>query len=200
MGYLAKATIAPGRIITPRAVAMPPAVKRGQGAKIVYRNGGVSITAGRRLPPGRNARPDHHRQEPGQPAPGAGARDRRRMAGAGSRRIRSASADRESASAEDRRPNAISGLRQALRPSAAAPCCGSPGHAPQFFPVHGQEGQAGRRRHHRAHHGKRQGQQRHQERHGQVPGRRSGHQSPRRDLGGRGRLRVHPQGRLRRMP
>lgn len=45
MGYLSKATIAPGRIITPRAVAMPPAVKRGQGAKIVYRNGGVSITA-----------------------------------------------------------------------------------------------------------------------------------------------------------
>lgn len=45
MGYLPKATIAPGRIITPRAVAMPPAVKRGQGAKIVYTNGGVSITA-----------------------------------------------------------------------------------------------------------------------------------------------------------
>lgn len=45
MGYLAKATIVPGRIITPRAVAVPPAVRRGQGAKIVYRNGGVSITA-----------------------------------------------------------------------------------------------------------------------------------------------------------
>lgn len=45
MGYLAKATIAPGRIITPRAVAMPPSVKRGQGAKIVYTNGGVTITA-----------------------------------------------------------------------------------------------------------------------------------------------------------
>jgi flagella basal body P-ring formation protein FlgA len=45
LGYLAKVTIAPGRIITPLMVAMPPAVKRGQEAKIVYRNGGVSVTA-----------------------------------------------------------------------------------------------------------------------------------------------------------
>jgi flagellar basal body P-ring formation protein FlgA len=45
LGFLAKVTINPGRIITPRVVAMPPAVKRGQEAKIVYRNGGVSVTA-----------------------------------------------------------------------------------------------------------------------------------------------------------
>jgi flagella basal body P-ring formation protein FlgA len=45
MGFLAKVTINPGRIITPRVVAMPPAVKRGQEAKIVYRTGGVSVTA-----------------------------------------------------------------------------------------------------------------------------------------------------------
>ncbi len=45
IGFLAKVTINPGRIITPRVVAMPPAVKRGQEAKIVYRTGGVSITA-----------------------------------------------------------------------------------------------------------------------------------------------------------
>ena len=45
MGFLAKVTLNPGRIITPRVVAMPPAVKRGQEAKIVYRTGGVSVTA-----------------------------------------------------------------------------------------------------------------------------------------------------------
>jgi flagellar basal body P-ring formation protein FlgA len=45
IGFLAKVTINPGRIITPRVVSMPPAVKRGQEAKIVYRNGGVSVTA-----------------------------------------------------------------------------------------------------------------------------------------------------------
>ncbi|MDB5050993.1 MAG: flagella basal body P-ring formation protein FlgA [Fibrobacteres bacterium] len=45
IGFLAKVTINPGRIITPRVVAMPPAVKRGQEAKIVYRTGGVSVTA-----------------------------------------------------------------------------------------------------------------------------------------------------------
>jgi flagella basal body P-ring formation protein FlgA len=44
-GFLAKVTINPGRIITPRVVAMPPAVKRGQEAKILYRTGGVSVTA-----------------------------------------------------------------------------------------------------------------------------------------------------------
>ncbi|MDB5106221.1 MAG: flagella basal body P-ring formation protein FlgA [Fibrobacteres bacterium] len=46
LGYLAKVTINPGRIITPRVVAMPPTVKRGQEAQIVYRNGGVSVSAG----------------------------------------------------------------------------------------------------------------------------------------------------------
>ena len=45
MGFLAKVTLNPGRIITPRVVAMPPAVKRGQEAKIIYRTGGVSVTA-----------------------------------------------------------------------------------------------------------------------------------------------------------
>jgi flagella basal body P-ring formation protein FlgA len=46
LGLLAKVTLNPGRIVTPRVVAIPPAVKRGQEAKIVYRDGGVSITAG----------------------------------------------------------------------------------------------------------------------------------------------------------
>jgi flagella basal body P-ring formation protein FlgA len=46
MGYLAKVTINPGRIITPRVVVIPPAVKRGQEAKLVYRTGGISVTAG----------------------------------------------------------------------------------------------------------------------------------------------------------
>jgi flagellar basal body P-ring formation protein FlgA len=46
LGRLAKATLVPGRIITPLVVAIPPAVKRGQEAKIVYRNGAVSVTAG----------------------------------------------------------------------------------------------------------------------------------------------------------
>jgi flagella basal body P-ring formation protein FlgA len=46
VGRLAKATLNPGRIITPLVVAIPPVVKRGQEAKIVYRNGAVSVTAG----------------------------------------------------------------------------------------------------------------------------------------------------------
>ncbi len=46
MGRLAKAGIQPGRIITPRLVAVPPAVRRGQEAKLVFRNGDVNITAG----------------------------------------------------------------------------------------------------------------------------------------------------------
>lgn len=45
MGQLAKVTIIPGRVITPRLVALAPAVKRGQGAKIVFQNGMVSVTA-----------------------------------------------------------------------------------------------------------------------------------------------------------
>lgn len=45
-GRLAKVTLNPGRIITPLVVAIPPVVKRGQEAKIVYRNGAVSVTAG----------------------------------------------------------------------------------------------------------------------------------------------------------
>jgi flagella basal body P-ring formation protein FlgA len=45
-GRLAKAGIQPGRVITPRLVALPPAVRRGQEAKMVYRNGDVNITAG----------------------------------------------------------------------------------------------------------------------------------------------------------
>jgi flagella basal body P-ring formation protein FlgA len=45
MGRIARVTIAQGRIITPRIVALPPAVHRGQEAKIVFRNGSVSITA-----------------------------------------------------------------------------------------------------------------------------------------------------------
>jgi flagella basal body P-ring formation protein FlgA len=46
LGRLAKSTLVPGRIITPLVVAIPPAVKRGQEAKIIYRNGAVSVTAG----------------------------------------------------------------------------------------------------------------------------------------------------------
>jgi flagella basal body P-ring formation protein FlgA len=46
LGRLAKATLNPGRIITPLVIAIPPVVKRGQEAKIVYRNGAVSVTAG----------------------------------------------------------------------------------------------------------------------------------------------------------
>lgn len=46
LGRLAKATLNPGRIVTPLVVAVPPAVKRGQEAKIVYRNGAVSVTTG----------------------------------------------------------------------------------------------------------------------------------------------------------
>lgn len=45
IGLLAKVTLNPGRIVTPRMVAIPPTVKRGQEAKIVYRNGSVSVTA-----------------------------------------------------------------------------------------------------------------------------------------------------------
>ena len=44
LGYLAKVNLNPGRVITPRMVAIPPVVKRGQEAKIVYRNGSVSVT------------------------------------------------------------------------------------------------------------------------------------------------------------
>jgi flagella basal body P-ring formation protein FlgA len=46
LGRLAKATLVPGRVITPLVVAIPPAVRRGQEAKIVYRNGAVSVTTG----------------------------------------------------------------------------------------------------------------------------------------------------------
>lgn len=45
-GRLARATIQPGRVITPRLVALAPAVRRGQEAKVVYRSGDVNITAG----------------------------------------------------------------------------------------------------------------------------------------------------------
>ncbi len=45
LGYLAKVNLNPGRVITPRMVAIPPTVKRGQEAKIIYRNGSVSVTA-----------------------------------------------------------------------------------------------------------------------------------------------------------
>jgi flagella basal body P-ring formation protein FlgA len=46
IGHLAKVTLNPGRIITPRVVAIPPTVKRGQEARLIYRNGGVSVTTG----------------------------------------------------------------------------------------------------------------------------------------------------------
>lgn len=46
LGRLAKVTLNPGRIVTPVVVAIPPVVKRGQEAKIVFRNGAVSVTAG----------------------------------------------------------------------------------------------------------------------------------------------------------
>lgn len=45
IGLLARTTIVPGRIITPRMVAMVPTVRRGQEAKIIYRTAGVSVTA-----------------------------------------------------------------------------------------------------------------------------------------------------------
>jgi flagella basal body P-ring formation protein FlgA len=45
MGRLAKVTIIPGRVVTPRLVALPPAVKRGQEAKIVFQNGSVKVTS-----------------------------------------------------------------------------------------------------------------------------------------------------------
>ncbi len=45
MGKLAKVSITPGRLVTPRLVTLPPAVRRGQGAKIVFRNGNVSVVA-----------------------------------------------------------------------------------------------------------------------------------------------------------
>ena len=44
MGNLAKVTIARGRIVTPNMLALPPAVKRGQGSKIVFHNGSVNVT------------------------------------------------------------------------------------------------------------------------------------------------------------
>ena len=46
LGRLSKVTLNPGRIVTPLVVAIPPVVKRGQEAKIVFRNGAVSVTAG----------------------------------------------------------------------------------------------------------------------------------------------------------
>lgn len=46
MGRAAKAGIQPGRIITPRLVELPPAVRRGQEAKLIYRNGDVNVTTG----------------------------------------------------------------------------------------------------------------------------------------------------------
>jgi flagella basal body P-ring formation protein FlgA len=45
LGRIAKVTIVQGRVITPRLVSMPPAVRRGQEAKIIFKNGAVSITA-----------------------------------------------------------------------------------------------------------------------------------------------------------
>ncbi|HLP29909.1 MAG TPA: flagellar basal body P-ring formation chaperone FlgA [Geothrix sp.] len=45
-GRVAKVTIAPGRIVTPLMVAMPPVVRRGQEAKLIYRQGDVKITTG----------------------------------------------------------------------------------------------------------------------------------------------------------
>ncbi len=45
IGRLAKVTIIPGRVVTPRLVALPPAVKRGQEAKIVFQNGSVKVTS-----------------------------------------------------------------------------------------------------------------------------------------------------------
>jgi flagella basal body P-ring formation protein FlgA len=44
-GHLAKSTITEGRIVTPLLVAVPPVVRRGQEAELVYANGNVSITA-----------------------------------------------------------------------------------------------------------------------------------------------------------
>ena len=44
-GHQAKATLAEGRVVTPLLVEIPPAVRRGQEAEIVYTNGNVSITA-----------------------------------------------------------------------------------------------------------------------------------------------------------
>jgi len=46
LGRLSKVTLNPGRVVTPLVVAIPPVVKRGQEAKIVYRNGSVSVTSG----------------------------------------------------------------------------------------------------------------------------------------------------------
>lgn len=46
IGHLAKMTLVPGRIITPRVVAIPPLVRRGQEAKLIYRNGAVVVATG----------------------------------------------------------------------------------------------------------------------------------------------------------
>lgn len=46
LGRAAKAGIQPGRIITPRLVELPPIVRRGQEARLVYRNGDVNVTIG----------------------------------------------------------------------------------------------------------------------------------------------------------
>ncbi len=45
IGNIAKVTIIPGRIVTPNMLALPPLVKRGQEAKIIFHNGGVSVSA-----------------------------------------------------------------------------------------------------------------------------------------------------------
>lgn len=45
MGNIAKVTIIPGRIVTPNMLALPPLVKRGQEAKIIFHNGSVSVSA-----------------------------------------------------------------------------------------------------------------------------------------------------------
>ncbi len=44
IGLLSKISLMPGRIITPRMVAMPPIVKRGQESKIVFHNGNVNVS------------------------------------------------------------------------------------------------------------------------------------------------------------
>ncbi len=44
LGLLSKISLMPGRIITPRMIAMPPLVKRGQESKIVFHNGNVNVS------------------------------------------------------------------------------------------------------------------------------------------------------------
>lgn len=45
VGNIAKVTIIPGRVVTPNMVAMPPLVRKGQEATIVFKNGSVSVTS-----------------------------------------------------------------------------------------------------------------------------------------------------------